>query len=211
MVKKRDQNKAGKSAVEEEGTGLGPEEKDDGAMAVKGSDKGKGKSKKRSKKHDLLSQAIEDDESNDLHAPDDSSHPQGSKEEKHKGKKKDKLRGAKSKKDEEKHDDDEKEIVDGVDDVSEKVENLQFNYGSASEEEKDASESKEKGVKSKKMTRKEKKEALKKAKFEAEVEQLSAESQFAVSQQEQSTKGAILENATDIKGGRNKFDLVDDI
>ena len=49
------------------------------------------------------------------------------------------------------------------------------------------------------MSRKEKKGALKKAKFEAEVEQLSQGSQFAVSQQDQSTKGALMENATDIK------------
>ena len=38
------------------------------------------------------------------------------------------------------------------------------------------------------------------AKFEAEMEQMSVPgSQFAVSQQAQSAKGAVLENATDIK------------
>lgn len=51
-----------------------------------------------------------------------------------------------------------------------------------------------------KMSRKEKRKAAKQAKFEEESAQMEGESsQFALSQQAQTAKGALLENATDIK------------
>jgi len=48
------------------------------------------------------------------------------------------------------------------------------------------------------LSRKEKKKLAKQAKYQAETEDMEG-GQFSVSQQEQSAKGAILENATDIK------------
>lgn len=50
------------------------------------------------------------------------------------------------------------------------------------------------------LSRKEKKKLAKQAKYQAETEDMEGDGgQFSVSQQEQSAKGAILENATDIK------------
>eukprot|EP00112_Aurelia_sp_Birch-Aquarium-sp1_P018678 Seg449.1_Seg449.3 transcript_id=Seg449.1_Seg449.3/GoldUCD/mRNA.D3Y31 product="ATP-binding cassette sub-family F member 1" protein_id=Seg449.1_Seg449.3/GoldUCD/D3Y31 len=198
MGKKKDQRKS--NALETE---IGGEQaatapimsimNDGGHEEKKG--KGGGKGKKRSNKLDMLKQAIEDDESDDKVST-DREEPLPLR-----GKEKSKKRGKERK---EKVDNFEKNVDDEEDVeedtlLSEEVGAMRFDHSSESEPEKDQFEDKEK-VKSKKMTRKEKKEAQKKAKFEAEMEQMSVPgSQFAISQQEQSAKGAVLENATDIK------------
>lgn len=50
-----------------------------------------------------------------------------------------------------------------------------------------------------KISRKDKKKAAKQAKYAAEQAEMENQTQFSVSQQEQTSKGSVLENATDIK------------
>jgi len=96
----------------------------------------------------------------------------------------------------------------GKKDVAAKMKNLElgedrgaeqcFDYDSEEETEEpdDAAETEDTGVK---MSRKEKKKAAKQAKYAAEQAAMENESQFSVSQQEQTSKAAAIENATDIK------------
>merc|ERR1711962_1131305 len=85
------------------------------------------------------------------------------------------------------------DIANGHDDEEEGEQ--RFDYDS--EEEKESQEPAPK-EEVKKMSRKDKKKAAKQAKYLAESEEMEG-SQFSVSQQEQSSKGAVTENATDIK------------
>lgn len=207
MGKKKDQKKEEwpEDEAKSNAVGLGPSDMADkeGDSSTPTESKSKAKSKKRSNKLAALKQAIEEGDANNSDSNDQPEEEEdiplpaakGKGKKKERNKKKDKQ-VAEVKIVEKKEEDEDDDDV--VDEVSEQVEAMQFNHSSGSEEEKDQDEMGEK-VKSKKMSRKEKKGALKKAKFEAEVEQLSQGSQFAVSQQDQSTKGALMENATDIK------------
>ncbi|XP_077986284.1 ATP-binding cassette sub-family F member 1-like [Glandiceps talaboti] len=64
---------------------------------------------------------------------------------------------------------------------------------------KEASIKEEKAPKPKKMTNKEKKKKKKMEEFQQQLGDMEVQSQFSVSQQESTAKGALLENATDIK------------
>jgi len=153
--------------------------------------KGKAKSKKSAKLEAL--KAVVDEEGSDDDIKEEVQ------EEESKGKGQRKKKGRKAGKD--------------VDSVKEKMDKLKVNdddlqnghdeeegeqrFDYDSEEEKETEESAPK-EETKKMSRKDKKKAAKQAKYLAESEEMEG-SQFSVSQQEQSTKGAQLENQTDIK------------
>ncbi|XP_065067787.1 ATP-binding cassette sub-family F member 1-like [Rhopilema esculentum] len=195
----------GKKKDRRKGEAIGAEDneiddnKDD---VVGGTDvKSKSKSKKRSNKLDMLKQAIEEGDSDgddNKEAPVDET-----KQEEGKKGKKGRNRKAEGKNSAEKGTADSqmesKDNEDEMDDLTDDFSKTRFDHSSESETEKDKGEEDEKAM-SKKMTRKEKKEAQRKAKFEAEMGKIAVEgSQFSVSQQEQSAKGALLENAMDIK------------
>lgn len=94
-------------------------------------------------------------------------------------------------------DDDDDEGIDGGEEFEQR-----FDYDSDEEKEKEkeieAAKLEESAVK---MSRKEKKKAAKQAKYNAESSEMEGQegSQFSLSQQQQSAKGSLLENATDIK------------
>jgi len=85
------------------------------------------------------------------------------------------------------------------DDKEEEEEQFEQRYDYDSEEEKEKEEQDEEPTV--KLSRKDKKKAAKQAKFDAESSEMEGQegSQFSLSQQQQTAKGSLLENATDIK------------
>merc|ERR1712179_499145 len=97
--------------------------------------------------------------------------------------------------------DDDDDDNNGNDDQDEGIEQS-YDYDSEEEREKDREKALEQLEESNgaKMSRKEKKKAARQAKFNEESAQMEGESsQFSLSQAQQTAKGALLENATDIK------------
>jgi len=156
--------------------------------------KGKGKSKK-SAKLEALKQVVDEGSDEDVKEEVKEEESKGKAQKKkgrRAGKEKD-VETVKEKMDKMKVNDDDDDITNGHDDEEEGEQ--RFDYDSEEEKETEESAPKEEV---KKMSRKDKKKAAKQAKYLAESEEMEG-SQFSVSQQEQSSKGAVTENATDIK------------
>jgi len=183
---------------------------DDSDGEVEKVEKTKPAKSKKLNKLELLKQTIDDeDDAADESKEDDS--PQDSKPTKEKGKsrRRNKEKAAKPEKtvtekvkemklsddDNDDKDEDADDVDDGYDD-----EVVEQNYDYDSEEERQKEREKMIQLEESKMSRKEKKKAAKQAKFNEESAQMEGEnSQFSLSQAQQTAKGALLENATDIK------------
>jgi len=160
---------------------------------------------KKINKLELLKQTIDDDDDNDGEEVIQPS-TNGDKGSKNKGKRRraNKDKTAKQEqtvtqkvRDIDLNDSDEDENQDEEEDKAEQC----YDYDSEEEKEKEREKAKakleENGTK---MSRKEKKKAARQAKFDEESSQMEGEtSQFSLSQQQQSVKGSLHENATDIK------------
>jgi len=182
---------------------------DDSDGEVEKVEKTKPAKSKKLNKLELLKQTIDDeDDAADESKEDDS--PQDSKPTKEKGKSRrrnkekapkpektvtEKVKDMKLSDDDNDDKDDDADVDDGYDD-----EVVEQNYDYDSEEEREKEREKMLQLEESKMSRKEKKKAAKQAKFNEESAQMEGEnSQFSLSQAQQTAKGALLENATDIK------------
>merc|ERR1712013_771465 len=154
------------------------------------------KSKKKSKL-EMLKQTIDDDDDAVDESKDDSNFDMNPTKEKGKrrGKNKEKAAQAVVEKVKNLNISDDEDADDGY--GEEEVEQT-YDYDSEEERKKEREEALK--VEESKMSRKEKKKAAKQAKFDEESASMEGEnSQFSLSQAQQTAKGALLENATDIK------------